>query len=145
MTKALVLLAVSLLSSGCDVTQPQPATTTAAAKPAPVKPIVRLDELEFSDLSMQKSSKFSINGDQRPFYLVAGRIQNHSPYATVTSVRLFIGVWGTDGKQDSAVLDLKTDILPGQTQSFKQDCQLLPPPGKWNWQYEALSVEAENK
>jgi hypothetical protein len=136
-------IAVSLLwqSVGCEPTQPAAPPAVAAA---PAKPIVMPTQLEFSDLGMQKSAKFSINGDLRPFWRVQGRIQNHSPYATVTGVRLFISVWGTDGKQDSAVLDLKTNILPGQTQSFVQECQLLPPPGKWNWQYEALSVEAEN-
>jgi len=92
---------------------------------------------------MQKSSKFSVNGDLRPFYVVSGRIQNNSPY-TVIGVRLFVQVSTAHGKQDSAVLSLKTNILPGEPQTFQQTIQLLPPPGKWNWQYEALSVEAEN-
>jgi hypothetical protein len=102
-------IAVSLLSQsvGCEPTQPAAPPAVAAA---PAKPIVMPTQLEFSDLGMQKSAKFSINGDLRPFWRVQGRIQNHSPYATVTGVRLFISVWGTDGKQDSAVLDLKTNI-----------------------------------
>jgi hypothetical protein len=142
MTKALVLLAVSLVSSGCDLTQPQPVTTVAVAKSAPVKPIVRLDQLEFSGLEIYKSSTFRTNGDQRPFYFVQGRIQNNSQY-TVTGVRFFVQILAVGAKQDSAVLSLKTNILPGEPQTF-QTIQLLPPPGKWNWQYEALSVEAEN-
>lgn len=141
MTKASVLLAVLLLSSGCDVTQPQPATTAAVAKPAPVKPIVRLDQLEFSGLEIYKSSTFRTSGDQRPFYFVQGRIQNNSQY-TVTGVRFFVQIVAVGAKQDSAVLDLKMDILPGEAQTFRQQCQLSPPPGKWGWDYEALAIEA---
>ena len=100
-------------------------------------------ELEFSGLAMQKSSKFSITGDLRPFYLVSGRIQNNSSY-TVTGVRLFVRIWTVDAKQDSAVLNLKTYILPGEAQTFDQETQLWPPLGKWNWQYEALSADAED-
>ena len=130
-------------AGGCESQPAAPQHPTLAAATTPVKPIVVPSQLEFSGLSMQKSSKFSINGDLRPFYRVAGRIQNNSPY-TVTAVRFFVQVWTANGKQDSAVLNLKTDILPSEAQTFEQEIQLLPPPGKWNWQYEALSVEAEN-
>ena len=141
--KLSIFLAIgaSLLSGGCDSQPAAPPRPAVAA--APTKPIVMPTQLEFSDLVMQKSSKFSINGDLRPFYVVSGRIQNNSPF-TVTGVRLFVQVWTVHGKQDSAVLSLKTNILPGGAQTFQQTIQLLPPPGKWNWQYEALSVEAEN-
>jgi hypothetical protein len=141
---ALVATAVSLLAScGCESQPAVPQQTTVAAAAAPAKPVVTTAQLEFSDLEMRRSSKFSINGDLRPFYRVSGRIQNNSPY-TVTAVRFFVQVWTANGKQDSAVLNLKTNILPSEAQTFMQDIQLLPPPGKWNWQYEALSVEAEN-
>jgi hypothetical protein len=137
-----IAIGASLLSSGCESqpAAPRPPATEAAA---PSKPIVMPTQLEFSSLVMQKSSKFSVNGDLRPFYVVSGRIQNNSPY-TVVGVRLFVQVWTAQGKQDSAVLSLKTNILPGEPQTFQQTIQLLPPPGKWNWQYEALSVEAQS-
>jgi hypothetical protein len=70
-----------------------------------------------------------------------GRIQNNSQY-TVTGVRFFVQIVAVGAKQDSAVLDLKMDILPGEAQTFRQQCQLSPPPGKWGWDYEALAIEA---
>ena len=144
----LMAVAISVLwqSSGCDLEKPAP--VAAAPQPpavvaAPVKPFVMPTELEFSSLRMQKSSKFSISGDLRPFYLVSGRIHNNSSY-TVTGVRFFVQIWTVEGKQDSAVLNLKTYILPDEVQTFDQETQLWPPLGKWNWQYEAMSVDAEN-
>jgi hypothetical protein len=65
-----------------------------------------------------------------------------SPY-TVTGVRLFVQVSTVNGEEDSAVLNLKTDILSGEAQTFKQEIQLLPP-GEWSWQYETLSVNNDN-
>jgi hypothetical protein len=141
MTKALVLLAVSQVSSGCNLTQPQAATVPA--KPAPVKPFVGPDQLYCSDFGIQKSPNSPIFGDLRPFYRVQGRIQNNSQY-TVTGMRLVVKVWTVGGMKDSAVLNLKTDILPGEAQTFKQEIQLSPPPGKWNWSYFFQSVEAED-
>jgi hypothetical protein len=136
-------IAVSLLWAGGCESEPGAPQPTVAAAAVPAKPIVAPFELEFSNLTMQKSSKFSISGDLRPFYRVAGRIQNNSAY-TVIAVRVLVQVSTANGKQDSAVLNLKTYILPTEAQTFEQEIQLLPPPGKWSWQYEALSVEAEN-
>jgi hypothetical protein len=140
---ALMAIAVSLLGvGGCD-SEPIARQPVAVAAATPARPIVTTDQLAFSGLSMQKSSKFSVSGDLRPFYRVAGRIGNNSP-STVIAVRLLVQVWTPNGKQDSAVLNIKTNILPSEAQTFEQEIQLLPPPGKWNWQYEALSIEAEN-
>jgi hypothetical protein len=121
---AFVAIAVSLLGGGCDSQPAAPRPSTVAA--APAKPTVAPSQLGFSDLVMQKSPKFSISGDLRPFYVVSGRIQNNSRY-TVTAVRLFVQVWTANRKQDTAVLNLKTDILPSEAQTFQQGIQLLPP------------------
>jgi hypothetical protein len=117
-------VAVLLGSAGCDSQPAAPRPSTVAA--APAKPIVAPSQLEFSGLVMQKSPKYSISGDLRPFYVVSGRIQNNSRY-TVTAVRLFVQVWTANRKQDTAVLNLKTDILPSEAQTFQQGIQLLPP------------------
>jgi hypothetical protein len=34
---------------------------------------------------------------------------------------------------DSGVLEIKTEISPGATQSFEQEMHLAPPSGKWDW------------
>jgi hypothetical protein len=135
-------IAVSLLYvDGCDSQPAGPQQPPVAA--APAQPIVTPSQLEVSGVVIQKSPKLSVKGDLRPFYRVSGRIRNNSPY-TVTALRLFLKVWTPSGKQDSAVLTLKKDILPSEAQTFEEEIQLLPPPGKWNWQYEVLSIEAEN-
>jgi hypothetical protein len=45
---------------------------------------------------------------------------------------------------DSAVFEIKTEILPGATQSFEQQVHLAPPSGKWDWGCQPIEVDAKN-
>jgi hypothetical protein len=141
-------IAISVLwqSSGCDLEKPAPtaAPLQPAVSAAPARPIVIPDQITFSDLWMRQSSITAITGDLRPFWRVHGRLGNASPY-TVTSLRLVVQIWSNNEMKDSAVFELKAEVPPGAVQSFEQQIHLSPPNGKWNWNIEAVSVEAENR
>ena len=141
-TALVILVSLSVIELGCDVkvTPTEPISKVAAA-PAP-KPVIRPEQLGVSDFSLRLSSTIPVTGDLRPLYLVAGRIQNNSPY-TLTGIRLVVEIWNAKGMKDSAILDLKMNILTGEAQTFAQNVHLLPPPGKWNWSYFAQSIDCE--
>jgi hypothetical protein len=141
MNRAVWAALLFITVAGCDL---QPSAPQQIVTPVPPpKPVVLPNQLVFSELEMRSSNKFSVSGDLRPHYVVSGRVFNTSRH-TITLVRLFVQIYDAAGKKDSAILNLKTEILPDETQAFQQEVQILPPAGKWNWQYEALSVDARD-
>jgi hypothetical protein len=135
-----------LLESKVNPSKTAAEPSAAPAKPIPAEPIPRepalnSEDLTFSDLMIQPSPNISVAGDLRPLWRVQGRIHNRSPY-TIKSVRLLVHVWTKVERSDSAIFELKTEIPPGEVQSFGQDIHLSPPEGDWSWDCHTTSVEA---
>jgi hypothetical protein len=101
-------------------------------------------EVEILDAAMSRSSDRIVSSpthDLRPLYPVTGRIRNNSTF-TARSLRVRISVLDTTMKEvDGTELDIKTPIPPGSVRAFDQQIQIMPPGGKWTWNYDVVSVE----
>lgn len=124
--------------------QPEAGKPSAEAISATLpKPFIYPYDLELSDLWIRPSANIPVTGDLRPLWRVHGRISNRSHYSA-TRVKLEVQIWTETEMVDSAVLEIKAEILPGATRSFEQEVHLAPPKGKWEWDCLRIEVDAQN-
>jgi hypothetical protein len=135
------LAAGLLLLTGCDFTRPKPQTVTSRPTQSTTDDIgkdIPLDDpsknLPLADLNLVKSDARRLSGDLRPFWIVSGRIENHT-VLPVKNIRLRITLRyrGTLTDVDSADVILKDELSAGTTSSFMQAIQILPPDKPWEW------------
>lgn len=143
--KIAALCVTVLLTVGCDVkvtpVENKVAAATPITEPAPVITAEQL-RVSYTDFTLQKSPALSISGDLRPFYKISGRFTNTSAY-TMTGIRIVVVITDKKGnKKDSAVVDLKMNVPPGEAQTFTQLFQILPPTEKWEWNYYVEDIQA---
>lgn len=144
-----ILVSVVCVLAGCDQAHqtqatptPQPSSppqsiaTIPSAAPKELSTDDAQTSLKLSDLVMERdhSVLYSTSGDLRPFWVVSGRITNQD-VLTVTSVRLHLEVADktTGHDLDSAVLNIKEEIPPLATVSFRRVVQLMIPARGWSW------------
>ena len=88
---------------------------------------------------MVRSKTFRLDGDLRPFWIVSGRIRNHSALELRNvTFKISINSRATSSEVDTANLAIDTDILPGSIGSFSREIQILPPNGGWDWSYAVI-------
>jgi hypothetical protein len=103
-------------------------------------------ELDVFDAGMSLTRDIPTRTDQRPVYMVSGRIQNHTMYQVDEvwiKIVLFDAV--TQRDVDSAVVKLEDLNLAGDDTvvSFSRTIQLLPPATKWGWRYEVIQAKSD--
>jgi hypothetical protein len=103
------------------------------------------EELDIFDVAMRPTTVISRRADQRPIYLVTGRIKNRTLYQ-VDEVWIDLNIYdtATGGMVDSAVVKLEDLGLSGNDGviSFSRTVQVLPPP-KWGFNYDILQAKSE--
>jgi hypothetical protein len=133
-----------LFIAGCGPVEdapPKPVPTNeASASPAAINPAL----IALVDGTMERSKTFRIDGDLRPFWIVSGRIENHSDMELErVTFRISINSKASSTAVDTATFVVDTDIPPHSTGSFKREIQILPPSSAWGWSYAV--VEAVSK
>ena len=103
------------------------------------------EELDVFDVVMRPTTDISRRPDQRPIYMVMGRIKNHTMYQ-VDEVWINLQIYdaAAGGVVDSAVVKLEDLGLPENDGviSFSRTVQVLPPP-KWGFNYDIVQAKSD--
>jgi hypothetical protein len=138
MKKLAVFCAVCLC--GCDLKlTPSEAIANPTSQPQVVNSILPADVV-IAPAFLKASVARPMSGDLRPIYIFSGRITNNS-LSAVGKIRVIVEMTTTEGPVDSAVVDLDVNIPMHHVQSFAQEIRIYPPPGKWSWDCQVISVE----
>jgi hypothetical protein len=112
-------------------------TIAASASSAAIDPAL----IELIDGNMERSKTFRIDGDLRPFWVVSGRIENHSEMELKrVTLRVSINSKASSRQVDTATFTVDTDVPPYSIASFKREIQILPPTGAWGWTYAVVEA-----
>jgi hypothetical protein len=146
MRALICLVLIASFEVSCDgldrSLQSTPKPTAAVVTPEPEHPTVGSNQMVLSDTWIRESTKIPLSGDLRSLWRVHGRIQNNSAY-TLKTVRLVVRIWTKKEFVDTAVFEVKTDILPNTIQSFEQEVHLSMPAANWGWDCQPVLAQTE--
>jgi hypothetical protein len=134
---------VCLLSIGC--TKP---TSTASSDPKPYSlALLHVDkQIDIFDAGMERETVIPTSADQRPTWIVSGRIKNHTRWF-VESVWIEVHILDkqTGGELDSTVIKMDHLRVPPNdgVVAFSQAVRIMPPAQPWTWTYDVISAATE--
>jgi hypothetical protein len=141
--KRLAILAVLALI-GCS--SAKQATGLPSTNPRPYALKHADKQLDIFDAAMIREAAISRDADQRPTWVVSGRIRNHTTWF-VDTVWIEVQVWNQNqGAQlDSTVIKMENLRIPPNdgVVSFSRSVRIMPPASGWTWTYSVINSLTE--
>ena len=132
-----------LLAAGCTEATPK---ANSELKPYPLALLHVDTQLDVFDAGMTKQNVIPASTDQRPTWVVSGRIKNHTRWF-VESVWVEVRIRDkqTGDELDSAVIKMDHLRLPPNdgVVAFSQSVRIMPPTQPWTWTYDVISAATE--
>jgi hypothetical protein len=134
---------VCLLSVGCS--KPN-SIASATPKPHPMALLHVDKQFDVFDASMERENVIPTSTDQRPTWIVSGRIKNHTRWF-VESVWVEIHLLDkqSGNELDSTVIKMDHLRVPPNdgVVAFSEAVRIMPPTRPWTWTYEVISATSE--
>jgi len=132
-----------LLLAGC--TKPN-STASADLKPHTLALLHVDKQIDIFDAGMERENIISTSTDQRPTWIVSGRIKNHTHWF-VESVWVEIHLLDKQSGNELDSTVIKMDHLRAPPNdgvvAFSQAVRIMPPMRPWTWTYDVISATTE--
>ncbi|MBW4040370.1 MAG: hypothetical protein HIU91_16235 [Acidobacteria bacterium] len=144
MPSLLVYGLACLLSAGC--TKPNPMARSSNPEMHPLALLQVDKQIDVFDAGMEKENVIPTSADQRPTWVVSGRIKNHTRWF-VESVWVEVHILDkqTGSELDSTIIKMDHLRVPPNdgVVAFSQAVRILPPARPWTWTYNVISAATE--